>query len=480
MKMESKLIAGFARVDITPKKASVPLGGLGASEYRLAAVVQDPLNVNAFALGDGTNRCVFLSVEILWIPTALVAFYREAITEATGVPGDRIFMCAIHTHSGPDPESPLPNAVKYFREELCGYLVEAASRALADLKPAKLSYGVAPGGRPGAWLNFDRHYYCVPTEKKDNYSKDDIIDCAGDVKTAWQKGEGYTVVQYKEEPDHRVQVLRFARDAADDIMIVNFAAHPCFVDGTKRPVVSSDYPGALVKRMEELFPDTKCAYLNSCAGNVVTGTQFEKDGIPGITYPPGNPKGMQEKLRSHYAYAAALATCAYYAITKNGWESETDTLAFCRRMYIGKVDHSKDHLAAQAKEALKLYEKEGHTPEARNWCAKFGLGSVYACGAILQRAALPKTDEIELNAIRIGDCAIATLPFDTFSSIGEQVKNNSPFALTFMNAYSCGCHNYLPNKDAHPECYEATRMRYEVGTGELLADELTDMLKELY
>ena len=89
MKMESKLLAGFARVDITPKKASVPLGGLGASEYRLAAVVQDPLNVNAFALGDGTDRCVFLSVEILWIPTALVAFYRETITEATGVPEDR-------------------------------------------------------------------------------------------------------------------------------------------------------------------------------------------------------------------------------------------------------------------------------------------------------------------------------------------------------------------------------------------------------
>ena len=231
--------------------------------------------------------------------------------------------------------------------------------------------------------------------------------------------------------------------------------------------------------MEELFPDTKCAYLNSCAGNVVTGTQFEEDGIPGITYPPGNPKGMKEKLRSQYAYAAALATCAYYAITKNARESETDTLAFCRRMYIGKVDHSKDHLAAQAKEALKLYEKEGHTPEAKKWCAKFRLGNVYACGAILQRAALPKTDEIELNAIRIGDCGIATIPFEPYCTIGTYIKEHSPFAMTIANGYCCGYHSYLPTLKAHPDCYESSKMPFMPGTAEAIGEKLSEMLNTL-
>ena len=475
--MEKKLHAGFARVDISPRKASVPLGGLGASEYRLSSIIQDPLNANVIALANGEERCLYISMELLWVPTRYVAAYRAAITEATGLPAERMFMCAIHTHSGPDPDSNLPTALQYFQVELKENLVEAAKRALADLKPAKLSYGVADGGRPGAWLNFDRHYYCVPIEKKDNYTEEDLLPGEGELKSKYRKGDGYVAVRHVEEVDHRVQVLRFTRDAADDIMILNFAAHPCFVDGTTRPVVSSDYPGALIKRMEELFPATKCSFLNSCAGNVVSGTLIKEEGIWGITYATKNPPGI--KLRSHYAYAAALAGCAYEAIALNGKESETDTLAFGHEMYIGKVDHSKDHLAPQAKEALKLFEQEGHTPAAKEWCHKFGLGSVYACGAILQRAALPQTDEIELNVIRIGDCAIATLPFDTFSSIGEYVKAHSPFAMTCMNAYSCGCHNYLPNKDAHPECYEATRMRYEVGTGELLAEELSNMLKKL-
>ena len=34
--MEKKLQAGFARMDISPRTLSVPLAGLGATEFRLS------------------------------------------------------------------------------------------------------------------------------------------------------------------------------------------------------------------------------------------------------------------------------------------------------------------------------------------------------------------------------------------------------------------------------------------------------------
>ncbi len=476
--MSQSLQVGFARVDISPRTASVPLAGFILTTFRLSGVIQDPLYAQCVALSDGEERCLYIMMDLTWVPADSVARFRKAIGDATGLREDRIFICAMHTHAAPDLESPLPNAVAYREEILPPILIEGAKRALADLKPAKLSCGKVQVGRPGAWLNFDRHYYCVPIEKKDNYTEEDLLPGEGELKSKYRKGDGYVAVKHKEDVDHNMQVLRFAREAADDVILVSFAVHPTFTGGPKNPTVSSDYPGALIRRLEELFPGSKCAYLNSCAGNVVSGTALPEEGIWGLTYEQ-KPKGMKVKLRSHYAYGETLAAYAFQALTRNMQESESQTLAFRRRMFVGTIDHSKDALCDTARKALEVFHREGHTQEAFDWCNQFGIGNVYACEAILQRAALPETDEIELNAIRIGDCAITTLPFDTFSSIGEQIKADSPFPVTVVNAYSCGCQNYLPNKNAHPECYEATKMRYLPGTGELLADALTEMLNEL-
>ena len=87
--------------------------------------------------------------------------------------------------------------------------------------------------------------------------------------------------------------------------------------------------------------------------------------------------------------------------------------------------------------------------------------------------------EGKLNAIRIGDCAITTIPFEPFSSIGESIKESSPFGLTFVNGYCCGYQGYMPNKNAQSDGYEGASTRFMPGTGEELADALTEMLKEL-
>ena len=480
--MANTLQAGFARVEISPRKASVPLGGHGASQFRLCAQVVDPLYANVFALANGEERCIYLSLDLIYVPPVPMEAYRAAISEATGVPANRIFACGSHTHAGPDMHSMLPTAVAYREVELPAYLVEAAKRALADLKPAKLSYGATQAGHPGAWLNHDRHYYCVEDSKKDNYTEADLRLTVGELNhwKIWKKGSGYTIVRHVEEADHSIQVMRLDRKAADDIILVNFASHSTFADGTRRPCINADHPGELVKRLEQLIPGVKCAYFQGCCGNLIPGTHIEEEGIWGVTFPPSQPvKGMDEIFRSQTAYAAMTAGYAFKVLTQGMQPSETDTLAFLQREHMGKVDHRKDALVDKARQAIEVFEREGHTHAASEWCAKFGLGSVSTCGSIIRKAALPPEIPIEVNAIRIGDCAITTLPFEPFSSIGEHVKAASPFKMTFVNGYCCGYHCYLPNKTVDPDSYEGSTTKFMPGTDEELEGVLTEMLNEM-
>ena len=122
--MENKLQAGFARAEISPTVCSVPLGGFGATEFRLSGVIGDPLYVNAVAIRSGEETILYLSLDMLGVLAKHVEIYREAVSEKTGIPKNRIFITASHTHSGPCPRSEIPNAVKYRIEQLIPALVE--------------------------------------------------------------------------------------------------------------------------------------------------------------------------------------------------------------------------------------------------------------------------------------------------------------------------------------------------------------------
>ena len=262
---KTTLQAGFARVDITPTIASIPLGGFSGTEFRLSGRILDPLYANVVALQSGEERCLYVSMDILGIPAKRVAEFREAVIAATGLPASRIFFTASHTHSGPELRSETLNAKRYRREELMPKLALAARRALADLLPAKLSYGAMETGypgKPGCRLTFDRHYYCVETEKVGNYTEADKHVAYGEY---FSNKEKYHLVEYMYGADHSLQVMRFTREGADDIILLNFASHGTFVGAGTKPDVSPDWPGAFVSRVEELFPGTKCAFVQGCA-----------------------------------------------------------------------------------------------------------------------------------------------------------------------------------------------------------------------
>ncbi len=61
----------------------------------------------------------------------------------------------------------------------------------------------------------------------------------------------------------------------------------------------------------------------------------------------------------------------------------------------------------------------------------------------------PSELTIMLQAIRIGELAIATSPFETFAETGLEIKRRSPFKPTFTIELANGCYGYLPTPEQH-------------------------------
>ncbi|MFC1451715.1 neutral/alkaline non-lysosomal ceramidase N-terminal domain-containing protein [Verrucomicrobiota bacterium] len=97
------MLAGFARVDITPDPACEEVYGLGYWDRRSIrfAGVRDPLFVRAGVLGTGSEAIVLVSVDAL---IDAYGFSRRAaarVAREWGVSVDRVWIACTHAHSTP-------------------------------------------------------------------------------------------------------------------------------------------------------------------------------------------------------------------------------------------------------------------------------------------------------------------------------------------------------------------------------------------
>ena len=93
-----------------------------------------------------------------------------------------------------------------------------------------------------------------------------------------------------------------------------------------------------------------------------------------------------------------------------------------------------------------------------------------------------ETVDIKIQAIRIGDLAIVSFPFEVFAEIGLNLKDKSPFGDTFVMELANGEYGYLPTPGHHKfGGYETwlTTNRVQLDASELLTSELLEMLAEL-
>jgi hypothetical protein len=144
--------AGVARSNITPTKA-LWLAGY-ASRTRPAEGKATDLWLKALALEDASgHRAVIVTSDLLAIRGSLYRTCLPRLKAEFGLEPSQILLTAAHTHCGPLlPNRPgslsmLDEKDRALSEQYCGELgdriIETASRALAELAPARLAAGQA-------------------------------------------------------------------------------------------------------------------------------------------------------------------------------------------------------------------------------------------------------------------------------------------------------------------------------------------------
>jgi hypothetical protein len=107
---------------------------------RISEGVHDRLYARAFALAGADSRLVLVSCDACSLP--LADYFKRTILERHALRSQDVFLCAIHTHSGPlltlNPN--YRSNVDYTRL-LEGALVEVVGRALRALAPVRLRVG---------------------------------------------------------------------------------------------------------------------------------------------------------------------------------------------------------------------------------------------------------------------------------------------------------------------------------------------------
>ena len=200
---------------------------MGYYKPRFTEGVMDELEINALALSCGEDRVVLLSMDHCGMIREVTTDYRKHVSVVTGIPMEAIYIHATHTHTAPflNQESEDKLEQEYY-QFVRRKMADAAKLALEDLKPARMGVGV--GLAPG--IAFIRRFRMKDGSIRTNpgVNNPDILKPIGEV-------------------DERVNVLRFDREGADTLVLVNFADHPDTVGGSK---ISADWPGFTRRTVE--------------------------------------------------------------------------------------------------------------------------------------------------------------------------------------------------------------------------------------
>ena len=443
------LQAGFARVNVTP------MLGIGMAGYfvpRQADGVLDELEINALALEAGGTKAVLLSVDHCGIVKEVLNPMRQHVCDVTGLPWEAVYIHATHTHTGPflNPDPTEPKEQEYART-VYHKLADAARMALADLKPARMGYGI--GQAPN--IAFVRRFRMKDGSVRTNpgVNNPDILGPIGDV-------------------DERVNVLRFDREGGDTLVLVNFGDHPDVVGGTK---ISADWPGFLRRTVEKTLPHTRCLFFNGAQGDVNHVNVHPTGGYLNDMF-----LDFDDVARGygHARYMGRVVAGGVLQAYDKVKYVDVESLK-CMQKLIRVPSNMPD--PADLPEAHRIHALHTAGRDSELPYTGMMLTTVVArAGRMVRLENGPESFEMPLSAVAIGPVAMIGLPGEPFTGIGRALKETQGWNLVLPTCNTNAKEGYFPMMECYEEGgYEAGGSNYKAGVAELLIEEGKSMLRAL-
>lgn len=426
------LQVGYAKINVTPSY-SVGLSGYSDAESRLSEGFVTYIYATCLAFTEGEETILLYTVDSIAMERDNAEKFRKLITESTGIPGDKIFFGATHAHS-----CPLKSG--QYLQDLGNWVVEGAQKALADRAPAKMYAGT----HELEGMNFVRHYEMADgTYAGSNFGN-----------------FNQNIVGYATESDPQMVLVKFdyEDESKKDVLMVNWQAHPDSGSELGRNQIAASWVGPLRDELEKLS-GMQVAYFTGASGNQNKESRIAED-TNNLNW-----KAYGEKM-------GQLTNDALSCLQPVSGAGIKTT----RQMFAAEIDHSWDHMLPQAKEVYNLWKSvDKATGDALG--KTYGFTSSYQARAIISRANMGPTTELEINAFSIGGIGFTTGTYEMFSDHGLYVKENSPFDVTFIITGNSG---YIPTPEAFEyRSYEADTGYYAPTTGQKLAEAYVEMLKQV-
>lgn len=434
-------MVGYSREDITPSVA-VPLAGSGNTHLRTTDHVLDPLYVTCIAFQQGEETLLWFTFDLISTKQVAFAPIRARIVRRLGLTVDRVMFCCTHNHSGPDISSSAAS-IEIYKEELSAATLKAAENAIADLAPATLE-----GTRSKLEdMNCVRHYLM----------NDGTI--SGPHFGSTESGyKGYAA-----EKDNEMLLLKVNREGnKKDILVMNWQAHPCFTAGLTAKNISADFIG-VTRTAIERDTDMLFAFFQGAQGN-----HNARSSIPNATI-----------YKTNSTYGEQLAKEAISALP-NLKPIEGTGIKSVSLRYEAAVNHDDEDMLEQAQEVHEMWATTANREVSNQLAYKYGFSSVYQASSIVARPNRPEKDTMELNAVYVGGLAFVAAPFEMFAATGMYIKENSPFAMTFICGNANESHSYVPTEEAFGYgSYESHISYFAKGTAEKVQVKFVEMLNEL-
>lgn len=445
----NKLQAGFSRVNITPMMG---IAIAGYYQTRLADGVLDDLELNVLAVASDDQKSVIISADLLYFHDDSADDCRAYVSEMTGLPLSAIIVHSTHTHTGPylrrnSGDALLDEYYQFFRHKM----VDAVNFALADLKPAKMGWAI--GNAPN--IAFVRRFRMKDGSVKTNpgVNNPDIVAPIGEV-------------------DERVNVVRFDREGADSIVLVNFGNHPDTVGGCK---ISCDWPGFLRKTVEQAIDGTKCIFINGAQGDVNHVNVHPTGGYLNDTF---NDFDDVSRGYGHARFMGRVVAGGVMQVYDKVKYVDVDSV-----QYMEKLIQIPSNMPAPEEMEEAYYIDKMHQEGRDDELPYSGMLLTTKVAEAARKIRLehgPEYFDMKLAGIAIGEVVLIGIPGEPFTGIGRGLKESEEFALVMPACCVNGAQGYFPMKEAYDEGgYEAGSSRFRAGVAEIIIHEGKQLIKDL-
>ncbi len=427
------LKAGFSRVDVTP-----PLGTFVAGDFsaRYSKTVLDPIYLNALAIEVDGERVVIIACDFLMISMKYATPLRELIAKRLGLPAENIMLCALHQHSSIHIRDGANNNVltdHAYIDVLYRKFGDVAVMALDDLKEAKLSAGIRETDEQIAFI---RRYYMKNGEIETN-----------------PIGRYLEVDRPYYDADNNVRLLKFEREGANDIALVNFSTH---ADVIHKHLNSADWPGFARKFVEKDLDGVSCI--------LTVGVQGDSNHCD-FTIP---------EYKDGYEHCQHMGRVIADTVIKM-WNDTEEKKASCLTSDV-QVLYNKTRTDGEENydEAVKLLDDHySGRVKGINYTL---LGNATRIKNLKNATIYQK---VPISVINLGEIGFVGFGGEPFTRYAEKIRNACPDRFIIASCCTNGGEGYLPIKEAFEEGgYEAGCSAFNPNLEEECVKMAVEMLKK--